>query len=1520
MSVETRSKTRFAKRSELQHSLTCVEDRILEKQAEIKTVEKNEANLFKIKNLVNDIDKLFVDLKNIWVEYCETIGDSEEKDQETQSYFDFNQTICSFLADVKCWINLLEIKCDEKKRYQSSHTASGSETGLNVGSGSRKSSRTAISHKTSSSCRSIVSARAKAAAKRAALEIEAQTLKEKQQLDEEDLKLKQKKEELLLRTEIAKADAEEKVYTELELEGINSCYEEERQSKLLSLPNEQNTQQDILAWVRNTQTQGPIRNQVQNLNQPKVTLNPHASEWRPREGRDEYCSNEKDYRNQGVKVEDQPRDTLLYLMNENQNKQQQLIDSIQLPKTELMTFDGDPLKYWMFMRAFQNSVERETIDSNAKLMRLLQYCTGKALKVIQSCAVMEPDVGFAKAKELLRERFGNDYTILETWIQRMSEYQNIKPSDREGLQEYSDDLKGCKDTLQAMGKLQEINNQHTLVRFIEKLPKYLQIKWRGKAREIRTFCRRSPDISDVVVFVEAAAEEANDPVFGRITECRLLKERVFDDKRNFTRKKNFSNFNLQANHEMKQSNFIKNEDRSLDRRCVYCNNNHTLFGCEGFKRLKPEERLKFTHEKRLCDNCLIPGHIAVSCRRNTTCSVPGCGKKHTKFLHVPFKATSDNTEKQAVAMKADTAKTASNGFAEMIGSFSCNKNDTRGSRVALPIVAVRVRSKENKMVETYALLDSGSTNTFCSDYLIQQLGIHGKKSNLLLTTLESENKDTDTMLVSLEVTDMDDRNMIELPCVYTRPVLPINVENIPVQEDVDRWEHLKGIKLPSLEHKKVELLIGQDVPAVMAPIHMKKGRDGREPYAVKTILGWALNGPLEVTNRRKVSVNFIHGNSLLENQVERFWRMDVCESNVGSLSVNDKKVMTFWKDTVVKKNGHYEMAIPFRHQPPSFPNNKALALHRLRLLSKRFHKDEALFKKYSSGINDLLVKGYAMKVPTKKLDKDDGSVWYIPHHPVFQEKKNKIRIVFDCAAKYKDTSINQQVLQGPDLTNKLVGVLLRFREEPVALMSDIEMMFYQVNVREQDRDVLRFLWWPDNNLEREPEEFQMTVHLFGGVWSPSCASLCLRKTADDNKDNYDTDVINTVYQNFYVDDCLRSVSTPEQGIHLFHSLSDLLQQGGFHLTKWTSNNRQVLMSIPEEERSKQVRDIPFDKQELPVEHALGIKWDTESDKFGFRVEVKGKPQTRRGILSTFSSVYDPLGFVSPFLLLAKRLAQELCRKKLGWDDELPDTEINQWEKWLRDLPKIEEFTIPRCVKPKEFTDVSFCQLHHFSDASQIGYGTASYIRFVNSKGKFHCTLLMGKSRLSPLKSITIPRLELSAAVLSVKMDKMIRHELNIPVQDSFFWTDSILVLQYIENEDKRFQTFVANRLAIIHEGSNANQWHYVDSKSNPADDVSRGMEADKLISCERWVNGPEFLHSDEICWPVRPDSVMKENPDFNQEIKRDKSQIFKVCVVEIGEPKGPQDKIKDLFEKHSSWIKLKRSVAWILKVKRKLAA
>ena len=176
---------------------------------------------------------------------------------------------------------------------------------------------------------------------------------------------------------------------------------------------------------------------------------------------------------------------------------------------------------------------------------------------------------------------------------------------------------------------------------------------------------------------------------------------------------------------------------------------------------------------------------------------------------------------------------------------------------------------------------------------------------------------------------------------------------------------------------------------------------------------------------------------------------------------------------------------------------------------------------------------------------DDNILWYLPHHPVFNANKpEKLRVVFDCAASCHGVSLNDQLLQGPDLTNSVVGVLTRFRQEPIALMADIEAMFHQVNVCYKDRDFLRFLWWPDNNLNTEPEEFQMTVHLFGAKSSPTCANFALQKTATDNADEFDKNVAETIKRNFYVDDCLKSALNDDVAIKLAANLRDILQRGG----------------------------------------------------------------------------------------------------------------------------------------------------------------------------------------------------------------------------------------------------------------------------------------------------------------------------------------------------------------------------------------
>ena len=178
-------------------------------------------------------------------------------------------------------------------------------------------------------------------------------------------------------------------------------------------------------------------------------------------------------------------------------------------------------------------------------------------------------------------------------------------------------------------------------------------------------------------------------------------------------------------------------------------------------------------------------------------------------------------------------------------------------------------------------------------------------------------------------------------------------------------------------------------------------------------------------------------------------------------------------------------------------------------------------------------------------------------------------------------------------------------------------------------------------------------------------------------------------------------------------------------------------------------------------------------------------------------LYDPLGFVSPCILLAKGIQQDLPIKGLSWDDPIPETSKQKWEAWLRELPKLEQFQVMRYFKSQELSDVKQFELHHFSVASNQGYVAVSYLHQINAVGKVHCALIMAKSRLAPLKAMTIPRMQLSAAVLATRLDLMIKQEVTIPINKSTFWNNSTCVLRSIENKDKRFHTFVANRISAI---------------------------------------------------------------------------------------------------------------------------
>lgn len=757
-------------------------------------------------------------------------------------------------------------------------------------------------------------------------------------------------------------------------------------------------------------------------------------------------------------------------------------------------------------------------------------------------------------------------------------------------------------------------------------------------------------------------------------------------------------------------------------------------------------------------------------------------------------------------------------------------------------------------VRTLALLDPGSDSTYCSVTLAERLSLVGDPTMINLSTLGQHKIPRVMTVVQLSVQgtrSREGRSIVLRDVLATSDLPKILASRMARKADVDCWSHLRDLETADENFEGVDLLIGLDNPLAVRPMEVSWAGDD-EPYAVRTTLGWTINGPLTPTPVDPVpgaricftllgeEVGGNDGHITLEDQVRLFWEMEEPRTFAPEgegLSVDDRAVLRLWDETVERRGSHYMFPIPFKEDTGPRYDNRKTAERRLGSLRARLFKHPALRERYTGEINKLLELGHAEKVPADQLFLGDRRLWYLPHHPVFNpQKPDKVRVVFDCAATHNGVSLNSQVRQGPDLTNKLLGVLVRFRQEPVAVMADIEAMFHQVQVTDEHKDALRFLWWDEPSLEGRPTTFRMTVHLFGGVWSPSCAAYALRKTFSDYGKGYPREVAHAV-KNFYVDDLLLSTTTVTKAVEVVRELPALLRKGGFRLTKWISNDDSVLSTIPMAERSDTVKELGLQTGGRQLSQALGITWDTERDVIAVRVRVPRKPLSKRGILSTYSAVYDPLGMLAPFVIRAKILFQRLCRDRRDWDESLDVETDRAWQLWVSELESLVSFCIPRCYSLTPSSDHAHVELHVFADASELAYGVACYLRHTHLDGEIRVAFIFGKARLAPLKQVSIPRLELCAALLAARVARTLEDELTTAVHRIILWTDSVLVLQYIRNPSRRFRTYVANRVAGIPSLTKPDQWRHVPSQLNPADDASRGLPATELLTGCRWKLG-----------------------------------------------------------------------------------
>ena len=331
------------------------------------------------------------------------------------------------------------------------------------------------------------------------------------------------------------------------------------------------------------------------------------------------------------------------------------------------------------------------------------------------------------------------------------------------------------------------------------------------------------------------------------------------------------------------------------------------------------------------------------------------------------------------------------------------------------------------------------------------------------------------------------------------------------------------------------------------------------------------------------------------------WKTDFPDSmtsNEEAWSKEDKEVMTLHEQSKKIVDSRYMIQMPWNVDLSSIDSNYKVAKKRAEIIKRKLMADETLRVGYVKAIRKFLDHDFAKKLDGP-IDFKEKGTWYIPHHAVINEKKGKkVRVVFDCAATYQGKSLNDMVLQGPDLVNSLLGILFRFRIKSIALISDVESMYCRVRVYPDDQRMLRFIWWENEDFTKEASTYCMTSHVFGAKSSACVASYAIRCAIDkaEKKGQIDPDAAELGRRNFYVDDFLASADSTKDAIRIAHQVTAAVKSGGFRLTKWLSNDRKVIDSFPPEERAEAVKEMTIDDT-LLYERTLGLMLDVEKDVF-----------------------------------------------------------------------------------------------------------------------------------------------------------------------------------------------------------------------------------------------------------------------------------------------------------------------------------
>lgn len=1078
----------------------------------------------------------------------------------------------------------------------------------------------------------------------------------------------------------------------------------------------------------------------------------------------------------------------------------------KLERIVVPSFDGNILNFRNFKGLFENLVHNnEDLSNVQKLYYLKQALVGDAKDFVRDFKL--DDRAYSEAWAHLLSRFDNKRAVVKTLFRDLYNLEPIKAENQ-----ITSLLDKAEIIIRGLRASDEVIDQ-TFSKFVTYIV--------SSKLDPRTY----KDWENSITTTDSYPQFGELQKFLRIRSFNVL-DRVVE---------NNSTLKINKNSKQSVSASSSSEKKSLvtsikKLKCIVCEEPHFLNQCNRFISKTVGERFELVKKHKLCVKCFSPFHVVADCKRYN-CRT--CNGNHHLLLH--RETSSQPTTNISQSNKADSP-TASAEANNVITKSSLSAASTKHKVVFLSTAVVKLKSASGTRLARI-LLDPGSETTLICRNLCNIAKLPLTK-NENPTVLVGINNDPST-LNSLTKFVLQSRYCNFSIAIEAEVIskIPYSVTRSNFVDIFDKFPKFKFAESNDLPYCNVDIVLGSEYVEWI----LEDQRQFYEDICLRnTKFGYVISGAQKLSF---LATKTYCGLSKVDvdSQLKRFFEFEdfsECSSSKTSETIFEHKMIEDHFESTYERldDGKFQLRLPTRSNivnlNGSFPKAKAM------LLKSECKRSDIVRAAYCDFMLKYKELGHMSELSNPEIVPNS---YYIPHHIVskLSSSTTKYRVVFNASANDNSgTSLNDCLLTGPTLQPELFDTIIKFRSHRVAFCADIEMMYRQIWIHPNDRKYQRIVW--RSNISEPIGHFELNTVTYGTAPASYLATKCLQIIARSLQ-NTNPKAANAINSNFYMDDLMTGADTVEETIQLQRVVHSALLSAGLPLRKYQSNSTDFLScidsSLIETLNSRLLGSESFI-------FVLGLVWSPQSDTFNVSINLKPLPTpiTKRIFLSDISRIFDVLGMLSPVTIRAKILMQNLWREGLGWNDPVSSELEREFLLYRNQLESLSNYRIPRFYT--SLNNVKSRQLIGFCDASPKAYCAVIFIRVTDHSNRVTSSFVCAKTRVAPIKTITIPRLELQSAVLLAQLLTRIANNLNIDSSNIFAFSDSQIVLSWLNYNVNQLKQFISNRISKILNLTPMDRWFYVETKSNPADLATRGLNVDKFVSNSLWLNGPHWLTSE----------------------------------------------------------------------------